>query len=228
MVQSPRKLALIAFALFLMTAPIWAPPLEITGREYEYSAALVTVEDNRIQIPRDPPRPQRIDGISCFGERFPSRLCGFESGLLDGTSRAAPYPGVRHVSGSPSLAAQDQYLAFSGDGRVFRRVTRWNESSQSYRLRLERVSARQALSDISNPIHLYPEAVREAARTGTSQSTEDLQEAVVVESSGRYYAVYPTSTESFLAERPGAERVLELLAIVGGAALLMRARSVER
>ena len=223
MIDIPPRIALIIFALVLITVPFWAPPLDITGTEYEYSATQLTVEDDRVQVQQDSPRLRQIDGLDCFGERSPTRICGFESGLVAETSRFAPYPGVRHVAGDPSLVSQDRYLAFPSDGRVFKRGTGWNESAQSYRLTLERVSASQALEDVSRPVDQYSPAVQRAVKTGASQSQTNLQEAVVVDASGRYYAVYTSGTASLLSEEPDSERVLGLLTVIIGAVLLFGA-----
>ncbi|WP_271962430.1 hypothetical protein [Halorubrum ezzemoulense] len=223
MVDSPPRIALIILALVLITVPFWAPPLDITGTEYEYSATQLTVEDDRIQIRQDSPRLRQIDGLDCFRERSPTRICGFESGLAGETSGLAPYPGVRHVAGDPSLASQDRYLAFPSDGRVFKRVTGWNESAQSYSLTLERVNPSQALEDVSRPVDQYSPAVKQAVETGGSQSQTNLQEAIVVDASGRYYAVYTSGTTSLLSEEPDSERVLGFLTVIGGAMLLFGA-----
>lgn len=223
MIGSPPRIALVILALVLITVPFWAPPLDVTGTEYEYSATRLTVEDDRVQVRQDSPRLSQIDGLDCFGERSPTRICGFESGLVAETSRSAPYPGVRHVAGDPSLASRDRYLAFPSDGRVFERVTGWNESAQSYRLTLERVNASQALEDVSRPVDQYSPSVQRAVETGDSQSQTDLPEAVVADASGRYYAVYTSGTTSLLSEEPDSERVLGFSAVITGAVLLFGA-----
>lgn len=221
MPENPRQLALLALGILLVTTPVWAPPLDITGREYEYSAALVTVEDNRVEVPRDPPIPGDIAVIDCFSGRLPSRLCGFESSLIGSNSTAAPYPGVRHVSGDPSLEAPGRYVAFS-DGRIFERTTDWNESAQAYALGLERVDATRVLEEESHPIEQYQAPVRRAVETGSGHADEPLEDSVLVESSGRYYAVYTTGSQTVLSEEPFTERVFEAVAIASGALLLCR------
>ncbi|MBB6090091.1 hypothetical protein PNP59_10610 [Halobacterium salinarum] len=223
MTDRPPRIALVILALCLLTVPFWAPLLDVTGTAHEYSATQLTVEDDRVQVQQDSPRLKQINGLDCFRERSPTRTCGFESALLTERSRSASYPGVRHVDGDPSLAARDRYLAFPGDGRVFERVTDWNESAQSYRLSVERVNASQAVADVSHPVDQYSPAVQRAVETGASQSQTDLREAVVVNASGRYYAVYTSGTTSLLSEAPGSERVLEFLAVITGAVLLFRA-----
>jgi hypothetical protein len=147
MVDSPRRTVLLALAVLCVTTPVWASALDITGREYQYRAALVTVEDERVRVVGDHPRFTGFDSIDCFHERVPSRRCGFESRLIDGSSIRAPYPNVRHVSGNPSLDAREQYVAFAGHGQVFERTTQWNDSAGAYVLGLVRVDGREVLAE---------------------------------------------------------------------------------
>lgn len=224
MATSRRQLLHLGLGLLLVTAPIWAPPLDVTGEEYEYSATLVTVDDNRLDVPREPPRPSGIPGVDCFESYAPSRLCGFDSTLVDGPPSEAPYPGLRHVAGEPSLVAPDRYVAFTGDGRVYERTTAWNDSAETYVLGLERANATRVLERGSLPVRDYPAPVRRAVETGSASADEPLSEPVLVASSGRYYAVYTTGSRTFLSERPFTERLFELVAVLGGATLLASGR----
>lgn len=217
-----RQCALLAFGLALVTTPIWAPPLDVTGREYDYSAALVTVEDNRVAIPRESPRPTSIPNVDCFLEPVPSRLCAFESGVVGNRSVREPYPGVRDVTGEPPMEAPEPYVAFTGDGRVFERTVSWDDDADAYVLDLQRVNATKIVADAARPARRYPPPVRNAVETGTAQADEPLSEPVVVRSSGRYYVVYTTGSRTFLSEKPVTERLFEAGAVVGGAALLWR------
>lgn len=222
--RSVRHQALLALGVLLLTTPIWAPPLDVTGPEYEYSAALVTVEENRVDVPRDPPRPRSVPNIDCFPATSPSRLCGFESRLVGSPPVEAPYPGVSHIAGNPTLDAPERYVAFPDDGRVFERTTAWNASAGTYVLNLRRANATRVLEEASRPVGQYSAPVRRAVKTGSSRANEPLADPILVTSSGRYYAVYTTGTRTILSEMPFTERVFELAAIVGGAALLWRAK----
>lgn len=224
MTSRPRRRLLLGLGLLLVTVPLWAPPLDVTGAEYEYSAALVTAEDNRLDVPRDPPRLDGIPNVDCFEAHSPSRLCGFESTLVDAPPSEVRYPGLRHVAGEPTLAAPGRYVAFTGDGRVYERTTAWNDSAGTYVLGLERANATRALAQASRPVQQYPGPVREAVEAGSARADEPLSEPVLVASSGRYYAVYTTGTGTFLSERPLTERLFELVAVLVGAVLLATGR----
>lgn len=220
-----RQRVLLVLGVLLLTTPLWAPPLDVTGPDYEYRAALVTVEENRVDVPREPPLPRSVPSIDCFPAPEPSRLCGFEAGLIGSPSVKASYPGGRHVVGGPSLEAPEQYVAFPRDGRVFERTTEWNESIDTYVLDLRRANATRVLEKASRSVGQYPAPVRRAVHTGSAQADEPLPDPILVTSSGRYYAVYTTRTETILPEKPFIERVFELVAILSGAVLLLRAGS---
>lgn len=228
MVDSPRRTVLLALAVLCVMTPVWAPALDITGREYQYRAALVTVEDERVRVVGDHPHLAGFDGIDCFHERFPSRRCGFESRLIDESSIRAPYPNVRHVSGDPSLATREQYVAFAGHGQVFERTTQWNDSAGAYVLGLARVGGSEVLEEKARPVDQHARPIRQTVRTGSAWADEPLSEPVLVTSSGRYYVVYTGNTRSSLSEKPLTERVFELLSIGVGLVLFDRARRDSR
>lgn len=227
MTRSRRHRALLVLGVLLLTTPIWAPPLDVTGPDYQYSAALVTVEENRVDVPREPPRPRSVPSIGCFPAPSPSRLCGFESRLVGSPPVEAPYPGVRHIAGDPTLDAPERYVAFPDDGRVFERTTAWNASVGAYVLDLRRANATRVLEEASRPVGQYSSPVRRAVETGSSRAAEPLADPILVTLSGRYYAVYTTGTRSTLSEMPFTERVFELVAIVGGAGFLWRAKGTH-
>lgn len=224
MASVPRRRLPLILGVVLVTVPIWTPVLDITGREHQYRSAPVTVENNRIQVVGDTPRLGAVEHVDCFHAHMPSRQCGFESHLINRSPVQAPYPGVRHVSGEPSLHASEQYVAFADDGRLFRRTTGWNDSAQAYVLRLERVNATKVLAEIVRPASSYRPPIRRAVEDGSAWAEESLSEAALVSSSdGRYYVVYETRTRSFLSEKPVTERVFELLAVSIGILLILRA-----
>ncbi|MFB6121869.1 MAG: hypothetical protein ABEJ78_00210, partial [Haloferacaceae archaeon] len=99
MADARRRTLLLVLGVALVTVPLWAPALDVTGTDYEYGAALVRVDGDRLSIPGQHPRLDGVEGIDCFHDVHPSRRCGFESRLVDGGTVDAPYPGVRHVAG---------------------------------------------------------------------------------------------------------------------------------
>lgn len=225
--MTPRRLLLLGLGALLVTAPVWAPPLNATGPDYEYRAALVTVDDNRLEIPREPPRPDGMAGVDCFQEPESSRLCGLEAQLLENPSKNVSVSVIPPDSGDRSPGAGDPYVAFTGDGRVFERTTEWNESREGYVLGLERANATAVLERLARPVGEYPPPVRETVSTGSAHASEPLAEPVLAESSGRYYLVYTTGSETFLPKLPLVERLLELVGTVAGAVLLWRGGSTE-
>jgi hypothetical protein len=228
MTTTPRRLALLAVATLLITTPVWAPAADVTGSDYEYRAALVTVEDNRLEVVGDHPRLDGIDGVDCLRERLPTRLCAFESALLDDSARRAPYPGVRHVAGDPSLDSPERYVAFPGDGRVFRRTTGYDDSQEAYILRLERVDATDVLAEQATSIDAVSRPVRETVETGSARVDSDpITEPILVTTNGRFYVVYSAGQQSFLSEKPLTERLFELGAIALGIVTLRRAWAMK-
>lgn len=223
MSASPRQYAVLILGLLLVTTPIWAPPLDITGRDYEYRSTPVTVENNRIEVPADPSQARAIADIGCFQRPLPSRLCGFESVLRNGSAIGAPYPGVRHVAGDPSLESPNRYVAFS-DGRVFERTTGWNDTTEEYVLGLQRANATHALAESASPARQYSKPVRRAVGTGSARADDPLAEPVLVERDDRYYSVHTARSRSFLSAQPRTERLLELIAVASGALLLWTKR----
>ncbi|WP_423750810.1 hypothetical protein [Salinirarus marinus] len=220
---SPRRTLLLALGLVLVTVPLWAPPLDVTGDDYDYRAAQVAVDDNRLSIPGRHPWLAGVEGVDCFHEQSPSRRCGFESRLLDGAAVRAPYPGVRHVAGDPTLVASERYVAFSGDGRVFERTTEWNDSAEAYVLGLERADASRVVDGVARPVAQYNYPIRQTVKTGSARAADPLSEPELVESSGRYYVVYEAGTRTFLSANPLTERLLEWVAVVAGVLAFRRA-----
>ena len=208
-----------------MTTHVWAPPLDATGPDYEYHAALVVADDNRLEIPRGPPRPDKVPGTDCFQEPTASRRCQFEAHLVGASSRTVSAPVIPPGSGKPSLGAADSYVAFTGDGHVFERTTTWNESADASVLGLERADASEVLERLARPVEQHPAPVRQTVSTGSTHASEPLPEPVLAESSGRYYLVYSTATEPLLPESPFLEQLFELAGTVAGAVLLWRGES---
>lgn len=220
-----RRTVFVALGIVLVTLPLWAPALDVTGRDYEYRAAAVTVEDDRISVSGDRPQLSGVEAIDCFEEWLPSRRCTFEASLLDDGPVRADYPSIRSVSGDASLDAPERYVAFTGDGRVFERTTDWNASTGAYVLDLRRVNASRVLADAARPVDRYDRPVQRAVTTGSAQTDDSLPEPALVASDDRYYVVYTASTRTFLTEQPFTERVFSAGAVLAGVLALRRAWS---
>jgi hypothetical protein len=217
-----RRTVLIALAIVLVTVPLWAPALDVTGQDYEYRAAPVTVEDNRIGVPELPVQLTGVETIDCFHEIRPSRRCVFEASLLDDGSVQATHPNIPSLSMDPSLSARERYVAFPSDGRVFERTTDWNASARAYVLELRRANASRVLADAAQRVGYYDRPLREAVATGSARASYPLPEPTLVSSNGRYYVVYTAGPRTFLPERPVTERVLSAGAVFGGVLILRR------
>jgi hypothetical protein len=222
MADAPRRSILLVVGVVLVTVPLWAPVLDVTGHDYEYRAAQVVVDDNRVSLAGEHLRLAGVEDVDCFHEREPSRRCGFESRLLDGASMRAPYPGVRHVRGDPSLATSERYVAFAGDGRVFERTTEWNDSAGTYVLGLTRANASRVVAHVARPVSQYDRPIRRAVETGAARADDPLAEHELVEADGRYYVVYDAGRRTFLSAKPLTERLFEAVAVLAGVAAFRR------
>jgi hypothetical protein len=218
-----HEYVVLVLGLLLVTTPIWAPPLDVTGRDYEYRSTPVTVENNRLEASDSKSQVRTIADIGCFKHPRPSRLCGFESALINASAISAPYPGVRHVAGEPSLESPHRYVAF-GDGRVFERTTGWNDTTEAYVLALHRANATHALAESASPARQYPQPIQRAVETGSARADDPLGEPVLAERDDSYYSIHTARSRSFLSAQPRTERLLELIAVIGGAFLLWTKR----
>jgi hypothetical protein len=205
-----------------VSVPLWAPAADVTGHDYEYRATDLVVAQNRVHVPDSPVRLESPRGLDCFHEVVPSRRCAFEARLLGGDRTRTDYPNVRHVGGEPSLEFRERYLAFAGDGRVFRRTTGWNDSAGAYVLGLERANASRAVGAVSTDVDRADPPVRRAARTGSALADEPLEAARVVDTAEGYRLVYEAGGRTLLSEKPLLERLLELGATLAGLVALQR------
>jgi hypothetical protein len=225
---SPRYVGRIALALALISAPVWGPALALSAPTYEYRASLLTTENGTLGFANDSRLPSDgADGIDCFATTSPDRRCVLESGLLNG-SRTIDYPPILAGSGNPQLGAE-RYVAFGGESPVYERTAAYaGERGGSYTLGLEQVPPRVALRDVAVDLENAREPIRETVETGTGTSGTSLDEGriVAVPTDGgdrRYFLVYENRRRSGIPIDGGDAAVLELLAVVLGAALLLDA-----
>lgn len=220
MTRSTRGLLAPVVGLALVTAPLWAPTLNVTGPTYEYRSAELTVEDDRIAFADTRPA-DGLDGIACFSVGV-SRRCALAADLTNGTTVRTDYPGVEAGSGYAGalLTSPEAYVAFRGDGRVFERTVGYDETDEVWVLGLERVDAREALSEVA--VDPRRDAVRRAVESEFAVAPEPLEEGLVVETDEGFAVVYTAGTRRSLTEQPVAERGLEATAVVVGLALLGR------
>lgn len=226
MVDDSLRVALLCIAAIFLTTPVWAPALDVTGNEYEYYAAPVTAEDNRIQVEGYNPGLRDFEGIDCFKEFRESRQCAFEAELLDGAATAGVGPTVEDTN-PHTLSVGEQYVAFDATGRVYERTWEQNESSGAYELGLQRANASRVLEEIAGPVGEHDRPIRRAVRAGPTWADEHLEEPQLVTAGEQTYIVYAPYTRSGLSEKPFVERLFELGAIGIGLLLFERTRRME-
>jgi hypothetical protein len=201
-----------------VTAPLWAPALNVTGPTYEYRSADLTVQDDRIAFGDTRPA-DGLEGVACFSVGV-DRRCALAANMVNGTAVRTGYPGVEAGSGYAGelLTTPEEYVAFRDDGRVFERTTRYDETDEAWVLGLERVDARAALTEVA--VEPRREAVRRAVESELGLASEPLEEGLVVETDDGFAVVYTAGLRQSLTEQPVAERGLEAIAVVVGIALL--------
>ena len=219
-----RRHARVLLGLLLVTSPLYASALGVTGHDYEYRSTRVVADENRISVANGSDLlrfDEGVAGINCFYEYPISRLCVHDAGLLNGTRRA-DHPNVLDVTGRAPIHADERYVAFTNRAPVYERTADWRNGH--YVVGLERVSAEKALEDVAiHPDHVSSQ-VMTAIEQGSVRTDEPLSDAnALVKTSDGYFVVYEQGRRStFLDANPGRERLLEWVAVMFGAVLLYR------
>ncbi|SDM08684.1 hypothetical protein SAMN04487949_0793 [Halogranum gelatinilyticum] len=231
MTRSWPQRALLVLGLLLVTVPLYAPALDVTGTDYHYEATEITAEDNELTFVDD--RPRRLyyglSGFDCYGTPA-DRSCALEAATLDGPV-VAPHPTITEATGADFLDTDEPYLAY-GDGRVYDYTAEWNGSERAFVLGVERVNAVEALDQVATPARHAPTPALNAVRTGTATTDgplwgDDSREAHIVEYEGDYYVVSVQFYSPSLSENPLLERLLEGISVAFGLAVLARVRSEQ-
>jgi hypothetical protein len=232
-VLSARYVGRVALALALVSAPLWGPALALSAPTYEYRASLLATGDGTLGFANDSRPPDGgVDGIDCFATGRPERACVHETGLLN-DSRTINYPPLLAGNGNPQLGAE-RYVAFGAESPVYERTAAYaGERGGRYALALKRVTPREALRDVAVGLSAARKPVRAAVETGRGTAATSLPagRVVAVPTDGgadRYFLVYEERRRSGAAVDDGDAAVLELLAVAGGALLLLDARGVGR
>ncbi|GAB7094726.1 hypothetical protein JCM30237_18790 [Halolamina litorea] len=226
-----RQLSVI-LALLLVTVPIWAPPLDVTGPDYRYVVAELSAEQDgelAVDLP-DGGYIADIEDLDCVDRSFDfPRRCLYDGGAIDGNVTGVN-PGIVGVTG-PS--AGDELTRRSGAGyvvlgdTVYRRSATFvaaNESvGMTVELGVDRVDAATALEDVARDRQYVSDAAQRAIREGSITTNEPMADAnAVLAVDDGYYVVYRDGRPTSLSEKPGVERALEALSVVAGAGLLLR------
>lgn len=230
----PTRGELVAVvALLLVTVPLWAPPLDVTGPDHRYTAAELSAENGTLAVDftnADRRYLPPIDGIDCAASDLRSpRRCLFDGGTIDGNVTGVN-PGIVAVSHSSAgteilRGAGDEYVLL-GD-TVYRRSATFVAANDSVgmtvALGVEPVDPAVALADVATPERRISEPAKTAISEGEVVTDEPLMRAGrVLELDGRYYVIYEIGQPLFLSAKPGVERFLEAVCVAAGAILLLR------
>lgn len=232
--RPPTRRALTAvLALSLITVPIWAPALDLTGQDYEYGVVELSTTDGKLAFDDDDRhRLDGVDGIDCFDRSFDMpRRCFYDGGALDGNITGVN-PSIVGISG-PS--AGDELTRYTGDeyvmlgDEIYRRTTTFvaaNESvGMTVELGVERVDPATALEDVALEAQYVSDGAKAVVRnesTRTDGPIDDTNEILSVD--GGYYVVYETASPEPISAAPVVERALEAASLVAGVFLLLRIR----
>lgn len=229
-----RRELTIAIALLLITVPIWAPALDVTGPDYRYEVAELADEDGKLDVDlSEGGDVADVEGIDCVDRTFDlPRRCLYDGGAVDGNVTGVN-PGIIRVSG-PSAGDEltrrtrtDEY-ALLGD-TVYRRSATFVSANESagmvVELGVERVDAATALDDVARDQQYVSAAAKRAVETGSLTTNEPLADAnEVLAVDGGYYVVYESGQPVSLSAMPAVERAFEALSVGAGAVLLLRRR----
>jgi len=212
-----RSQALLAVGIALLTAPVWAPALDVTGPDYVYRSTEVVVDDGEIQLNTTDGGffASPTDQVACMDaiEAEEDRGCLLEARLRNGTVTVP-------ASAAPDLSSPE-YFVMGSAGPVYRRV---ETESEPHRIGLERVDPEPALANASYDPRRA--AVERALGDGRVETAEPVSlgddGSNLYAHDGGYAVVYQAATPVWLSPKPAVERGFELVAILLGAALVFR------
>ncbi|GAA0233035.1 hypothetical protein [Halobaculum roseum] len=216
-----RSRARLALALLLVTAPLWGPPLDLTGPDYAYRTADITVEDGEVSMPELEYRRGPTDRIACFSTLdtvYRDRGCYLESRLRDGNV-SVDYPGTGTYGGDPHVFGPE-YVVFGTSGPVYERTVSHDTTNGSFVLGVDRVDPEVALDDVASDPEGAPPVVREALAAGEARRDEPIRghdPGRIYREDGGFVVVYEEEVHTGYSEQPGIERGFEAIAVLFGA-----------
>ncbi|MFC6787201.1 hypothetical protein ACFQFH_15415 [Halobaculum halobium] len=219
-----RSRARLALALLLVTAPLWGPPLDLTGPDYEYRTVDITVDGGEIAVTERGYWRGPTDRIACFSRSSlldHDRGCYLESRLQNGTV-SVDYPGLGGYNGAPQVAGAD-YVVFGIAGPVYERTIDYDEANGSFVFGLDRVDPETALDDVSRDADRAPPAIRRALDGESVRRNEPVRffgSERIYRHDGGYVIVSEDEIHDGYSEQPGVERALEALSVLFGALTL--------
>lgn len=213
-----RSRALLALGIVFLSVPLWAPALDVTGQDYVYERANVTIEGERIVLNASTHDATPSEQIACFGRPASGtdRHCWFEYGLLTAENGSLSVDGLVRES-------HPDYVVFGMDGRPYERTEETDHDVAETVIALEPADPETVLDRVSWDPQNSP-GVDRALETGHARADERLipHSAVLFESKDGYAVVYQTASPVFLTQKPLVERGFEGISLAIGAILLYR------
>jgi len=212
-----RSQALLAVGIVLLTTPVWAPALDVTGPDYVYRSAEVTTPDGDVRLNTSEGGffASPTDQVACMDPigAEEDRGCLLEARLRNETVTV-------RGNAAPDLSSPE-YFVMGSSGPIYRRV---DTESEPHRLRLERTDPEAALANAS--FDARRPAIERALDEGEVQTSEPLglgdDGSNLYAHDGGYAVVYEAATPVWLSPKPAVERGFELVAVLVGAALVFR------
>ncbi|WP_277554202.1 hypothetical protein [Halobaculum limi] len=225
----------LVIALLLVAAPLWGPPLDLTGPDYEYRTVDLAAEDGNLTVDHDDlaaeDRPidyfeAPSDQIACFSRWATvdhDRGCYLDSRLRGGDV-AVDYPPIGGFNGMPTTD-DAPYVAFGLHSPVYERTLTYDDANETFVFGLDRVDARTALADVADDPEYAPPVIQRALDDGSARRDEAIawfDENRIYRHDGGYVLVYEEPIYDGYSEKPGVERGFETLSVLVGAVLLFR------
>ncbi|MFC7071153.1 hypothetical protein [Halobaculum lipolyticum] len=223
-----RSRVRLALALLLVAAPLWGPPLDVTGPDYEYRAVDLAAEDGNLTVEEVPKRyfESPSDQIACFSRLATldkERSCYLDSRLRDGDV-AVDYPPIGGFNGMPTTN-DAPYVAFGLHSPVYERTLTYDDANETFVLGLKRVDPGTALDDVASDGERAPPVIQRAIEDGSARRNERIEwfhESRIYRHDGGYVLVYEDAVYDGYSEKPGVERGFEALAVLFGGLLLFQ------
>lgn len=216
-----RSRAFLALGLVLLSVPLWAPFLDVTGTDYVYERANVTVAGEELSVDAPPGTAPPSEQIACFGDSYDEseRLCRIERALTEGNVTATTT--TVEMSGS-ARAAGAPFVVFSVRGQPYQRLVSFDDTSDRYAIGLEPVDPATVLETVSYDGDRRSGPIARTLETGSARSEVPLEEPRLYDHESEYVLVYQEGTRQFLSAKPLVERGFETIAIGSGALLVFR------
>lgn len=217
-----RTRAILALGVVFLSVPLWAPALDVTGQDYVYERANVTVQDGTLAVDAPAGTPAPTDQVACFGYTFDERdrNCRLERSLLQG--EASSPTNITVMRGTPE-AEGAPFVVFGQRGQPYERTTAFDDDTGEYVLGLEPVEPATVLERASYDGDDRSGAIGAALETGQARSESPLDGPRLYAHDGGYALVYEDGQRQFLSAKPLVERGFEAIAMAIGAVLVFRA-----